>query len=148
MFVGTMRSLVSQEEFNSIAKELENIAHEYGDIVVTNKENWVFPVDSFSDFDEDKCHDGFADLRTAVNLVAQRKVKKVEGEVEAFCEVTLPVPWVALELMLRSCEQEKLITLEKCSEMAHDCGIDDDEDLYSGGFVTSSSPHRKHSLLR
>ena len=71
----------------------------------------MYPVDRFTG-------EGISELRKAILDVASNKVR--EYDASPMCEVKLPVPSVALDLLLRS-EDKSIIPFEPCQELAKDC---------------------------
>ena len=134
IFMATMKNLVTESEIDAIDTKLYSLLAPYKDedIIVYNAQRYnesekrpscIFPIDSFTD-------DGIPALRQAVKEVANSSVMKVTTAKpprwQKLCEVTLPAPTVALELVLRFQSNEKsIITLDKCKKIARDCNISD-----------------------
>ena len=124
IFVGTMKGLVSEEEFSTIDQELQTaikVFEDFKDLVVFNGTRLIFPVDSFAEDDG-----GFASLRMAIRVASSEQVTKVVGGesiIEEVCQATLPSTSVALHLILRSLSYQKLITMKECKKLAAECGI-------------------------
>ena len=132
IFMATMRDLVSESEIDAIDKKLYSLLAPYKDeeIIVynaqrfntsENRQSCLFPIDSFTD-------EGIPALRQAVKAVANSSVMKITTgnppRRQSLCEVTLPAPTVALELVLRFQSKEKsIITLDECKRIARDCNI-------------------------
>ena len=120
IFVGTMKRLVSKSKIVKVDKDLEYLCEKFKDredLIVRPGRGFVYPVDSFHS-------EGIAELRKAILDVANNTVDKGESIKSPMCEVKLPVPSVALELLLRS-EVNSIISLERCQELARDCNIAD-----------------------
>ena len=129
IFMATMKDLVTESKIDEIDEKLHSLLAPYKDedIIVYNtqmkgRRSCLFPVDSFN-------NDGIPALRQAVKAVAYSSVLKViTGKLlsQCLCEVTLPAPTVALELVLRFQSNEKsIITLDECKRIARDCNISD-----------------------
>ena len=131
IFMATMKDLVTESEIDEIDEKLHSLLAPYKDedIIVYNtqmrkgRRSCLFPVDSFT-------NDGIPALRQAVKEVAYSSVLKgITGKLprrQCLCEVTLPAPTVALELVLRFQSNEKsIITLDECKRIARDCNISD-----------------------
>ena len=133
IFMATMKDLVSESDIDAIDKKLQFLLAPYKDqdIIVYNAQRYnkgekrpscLFPIDSFT-------NDGIPALRQAVEVVANSSVEKIttgKPRWQRLCEVTLPAPTVALELVLRFQSNEKsIITLDECKKIARDCNISD-----------------------
>ena len=132
IFMATMKSLVNESDIDAIDRKLCSLVAPYKKegIIVYNTRRYkngevscLFPIDSFTD-------DGIADLREAVKDVANSMVDKTttgkSSTSQKLCEVTLPAPTVALELVLRS-KENSIITLDECKRIARNCNISDDD---------------------
>ena len=136
IFMATMKDLVTESDIDAIDTKLYSLLAPYKDedIIVYNAQrcnesekrpSCLFPIDSFAD--EGTC---IPALRQAVKEVANSSVMKVTTAKpprwQNLCEVTLPAPTVALELVLRFQSNEKsIITLDECKRIARDCNISD-----------------------
>ena len=120
MLVGTMKSIF-KGSIATVDVELKPLLNDFEDLIVRNATGIVFPVDSFTG-------EGIVELRKAILDVASNKVDKGECDLSPMCEVKLPVPTVALDLLLRS-EDKSIISFECCKELAKDCNIDPDTEL-------------------
>ena len=131
IFMATMESLVKESKIDAIDKKLHSLLAPYEDeeIIVYNAQrsnksekmlSCLFPIDSFTG-------EGIPALRQAVEEVANSYVMKGKPpRRQRLCEVTLPAPTVALELVLRFQSNEKsIITLDECKRIARDCNISD-----------------------
>ena len=162
IFMATMRNLVSESEIDTIDTKLYSLLAPYKDedIIVYNAQMYntsekrpscLFPIDSFTG-------EGIPALRQAVKEVANSSVMKITtGEPprrQRLCEVTLPAPTVALELVLRFQSNEKsIITLGECKRIAKDCNIISDADLknvlwHLHHFTGSIRYYPEHDRLR
>ena len=129
ILVGTMKSLVNPDKIATINQDLMPLRKEFGTnlIVPIGCEEVVFPIDSFTD------DNTIMELRRLIQDVADEKVKKCEdgnSYESPMCEVKLPVPTVALELLLRS-RDEKIIELKDCQKLAAGFNILSVEELKS-----------------
>ena len=120
ILMGTMKSLVNDSQIAAINKDLMPLLKEFGaDLIVPHgADKVVFPIDSFTG-------EGILELRQIIQDLASRPVSKfIDGKPYKLpmCEVKLPVPSVALELLLRS-QDKSIISLEQCQEMARDFEI-------------------------
>ena len=115
ILLGTMKSLVNDDQIAKINECLMPLLKEFGTdfIVPHGSDKVVYPIDSFTG-------EGILELRQIIQKVADQPVDKYEDSKSyqsPMCEVKLPVPTVALELLLRS-QNKKIVTLEQCKKLA------------------------------
>ena len=117
LLLGTMKDLVNDDRIAEINRDLMPLQKEFGSklIVFLGLNEVVHPIDSFS-------NEGIPKLRKIIQLEAGKSVDKYEDDNSEplklpMCQVKLPVPTVALELLLRS-RNEKIIKLKDCQKLA------------------------------